>query len=435
MGQRRRRSTGWPDDDLETGFAYECCGSRCGTRRDGLRNVAVAMRAERSPVSERARRRPPRRAPRRPPGGRRSTAGRAARRPRLTHAGAPGPGARQPARPSVGRGGRAIATRRRRRRVDHDAADHDGARHPRRDQHGRPDRRRRRRPRRRAADDDGAAHHHDPPGRRRRPPRPPPPPPTTAPPTTVPAAAAAERTPSPAAPPGTTARAPASAPTSTLARGTVVTVTTRPSAPGHVHGHRPRTVRRGGSSTSTSPVLRQLAPLAPAQVHRVVHSTVTSTGASHLVDAAARDPHPPGGLQASSPRTGWRRPGRSGRTSSSTRTRCGASPGWPGSAPATTWSRSAPGSGSLTLALAETGAAVTAVEVDRHLLPVLRAVSPSGRREVAGRRGRRHDARLGRRCSPGDGRVGARRQPPLQRRHAARARPARRRAGHRRGCW
>ena len=43
------------------------------------------------------------------------------------------------------------------------------------------------------------------------------------------------------------------------------------------------------------------------------------------------------------------------------------------------------GLGSLTLALAETGAAVTAVEVDRRLLPVLRSlVEPAGVRVVAG---------------------------------------------------
>jgi 16S rRNA (adenine1518-N6/adenine1519-N6)-dimethyltransferase len=43
------------------------------------------------------------------------------------------------------------------------------------------------------------------------------------------------------------------------------------------------------------------------------------------------------------------------------------------------------GLGSLTLALAETGAEVTAVEVDRHLLPVLRAsVEPAGVRVVEG---------------------------------------------------
>jgi len=44
-----------------------------------------------------------------------------------------------------------------------------------------------------------------------------------------------------------------------------------------------------------------------------------------------------------------------------------------------------PGLGSLTLALAETGAAVTAVEIDRHLLPALRSVvEPAGVRVVAG---------------------------------------------------
>jgi 16S rRNA (adenine1518-N6/adenine1519-N6)-dimethyltransferase len=44
-----------------------------------------------------------------------------------------------------------------------------------------------------------------------------------------------------------------------------------------------------------------------------------------------------------------------------------------------------PGLGSLTLALAETGAAVTAVELDRHLLPVLRqVVEPAGVRVVQG---------------------------------------------------
>jgi 16S rRNA (adenine1518-N6/adenine1519-N6)-dimethyltransferase len=44
-----------------------------------------------------------------------------------------------------------------------------------------------------------------------------------------------------------------------------------------------------------------------------------------------------------------------------------------------------PGLGSLTLALAETGAAVTAVEVDRHLLPALRSVvEPAGVRVVHG---------------------------------------------------
>jgi 16S rRNA (adenine1518-N6/adenine1519-N6)-dimethyltransferase len=44
-----------------------------------------------------------------------------------------------------------------------------------------------------------------------------------------------------------------------------------------------------------------------------------------------------------------------------------------------------PGLGSLTLALAETGASVTAVELDRHLLPILRkVVEPAGVRVVQG---------------------------------------------------
>ncbi len=44
-----------------------------------------------------------------------------------------------------------------------------------------------------------------------------------------------------------------------------------------------------------------------------------------------------------------------------------------------------PGLGSLTLALAETGAAVTAIELDRHLLPALRqVVEPAGVRIVHG---------------------------------------------------
>ena len=51
------------------------------------------------------------------------------------------------------------------------------------------------------------------------------------------------------------------------------------------------------------------------------------------------------------------------------------------------------GLGSLTLALAETGAAVTAIEVDRHLLPALAEVLAD--RPRCGRRGRRRDGRLG----------------------------------------
>jgi 16S rRNA (adenine1518-N6/adenine1519-N6)-dimethyltransferase len=61
-----------------------------------------------------------------------------------------------------------------------------------------------------------------------------------------------------------------------------------------------------------------------------------------------------------------------------------------------------PGLGSLTLALAETGASVTAVEVDRHLLPALhQVVDPAGVRVVHGDALRLDwDAVLG---PPGDG--------------------------------
>ena len=56
------------------------------------------------------------------------------------------------------------------------------------------------------------------------------------------------------------------------------------------------------------------------------------------------------------------------------------------------------GLGSLTLALAETGADVTAVEVDRGLVPVLRDVVADRRRRDRGR-GRRDARSTGRRCS------------------------------------
>ena len=79
------------------------------------------------------------------------------------------------------------------------------------------------------------------------------------------------------------------------------------------------------------------------------------------------------------------------------------------------------GLGSLTLALAETGADVTAVEVDRGLVPVLRSVvEPAGVTVVEG------DAmRLDWDALLGDGPVGAGGQPALQRGHAARGRPPR----------
>ena len=87
------------------------------------------------------------------------------------------------------------------------------------------------------------------------------------------------------------------------------------------------------------------------------------------------------------------------------------------------------GLGSLTLALAETGAAVTAVEIDRHLVPVLREVVEPRRGAPSSRATR--CASTGTACSAGGRPLGAGRQPALQRRHAAGARPAGRRAGHR----
>ena len=79
-----------------------------------------------------------------------------------------------------------------------------------------------------------------------------------------------------------------------------------------------------------------------------------------------------------------------------------------------------PGLGSLTLALEEAGAAITAVEVDRRLLPVLEAVLGAGQRPGPARR--RHENGLG---------GGARTEPgwvmvanlPVQHRHPAGRRP------------
>ena len=92
----------------------------------------------------------------------------------------------------------------------------------------------------------------------------------------------------------------------------------------------------------------------------------------------------------------------SARTSSSTRTPCGASPAWPGSGPGDRVVEIGAGLGSLTLALAETGATVTAVEVDRDLVPVLReVVEPLGVRGGRGRRPRASTGRLARSAASG----------------------------------
>ncbi len=87
------------------------------------------------------------------------------------------------------------------------------------------------------------------------------------------------------------------------------------------------------------------------------------------------------------------------------------------------------GLGSLTLALAETGARVTAVEVDRHLVPVLRG--DRGARRGDGRRGRRPGARLGGLLGTVARFVDTGRQPALQHRHPPGGGPARRGPCHR----
>ena len=132
-----------------------------------------------------------------------------------------------------------------------------------------------------------------------------------------------------------------------------------------------------------------------------------------------------------SPSTGWRRRGRWARTSWSTRTRCAASPASAGVGPGDHVVEVGAGLGSLTLALAETGAEVTAVEVDRHLVPVLRDGAGRAGAAPCGRRGRRHGARLGRAARPAPAPWVLVANLPVQHRHAARARPARRRARHR----
>ncbi len=90
------------------------------------------------------------------------------------------------------------------------------------------------------------------------------------------------------------------------------------------------------------------------------------------------------------------------------------------------------GLGSLTLALLETGATVTAVERDRWLVPVLRKVL-AGTRPSAPVQVVEADAmHLDWAGAAGTGpRLGAGGQPALQRRHAAGGRPAGRRAGGR----
>ena len=115
--------------------------------------------------------------------------------------------------------------------------------------------------------------------------------------------------------------------------------------------------------------------------------------------------------------------GRSVRTSWSIRTRCADRPAGRGR-PRRPGGRDRAGLGSLTVALAETGAEVTAVEIDRHLLPGLARGGRAARRA----RWSQGDALAldWAAVLAGHDDLGAGGQPALQRRHAARARPARR---------
>ena len=150
---------------------------------------------------------------------------------------------------------------------------------------------------------------------------------------------------------------------------------------------RPRPVRRRRSSTSTrSSSSRSLR--SPAGRHQRPHHLVTPQRTRTSPSCSAAHGLAP-------------EPRRSGRTSSSTPTRCGASPGWPSVGPGDHVVEIGAGLGSLTLALAETGADVTAVEIDRGLVPVL----ARGRSSRSGVRVVEADAlkaRLARRCSASD---------------------------------
>ena len=127
--------------------------------------------------------------------------------------------------------------------------------------------------------------------------------------------------------------------------------------------------------------------------------------------------------RSSWPATGWRRGDPSARTSWSIPTRCAASPGWPASVRAIGWWRSAPASAPSREALADTGADVTAVEVDHGLVGVL--AEAVGRPRRTARRGGRPPPRLAA-AARRRRRLGARRQPAVQRGHAPRRRPPRR---------
>ena len=185
---------------------------------------------------------------------------------------------------------------------------------------------------------------------------------------------------------------------------------------GRGHGRAGREVARPPGPTppgsTASAELTRCRPLGPATVRDVedgrpadrrefgagpARGRARPGGAAAAV-ASGRDPQPPPGARPARRARAGAQPGARAELRRRPQHRAPHRPPGRGRARATAWSRSAPGLGSLTLALAETGAEVTAVELDRHLLPALReVVEPHGVRVVAGRR---PAPRLGRGARP-----------------------------------
>ena len=200
----------------------------------------------------------------------------------------------------------------------------------------------------------------------------------------------------------------------------------------HGRRHRPRRFRRsvGGHrrvplrrSRPATPITRDQPrqrsvtgvrdrPTAPHPRARPTRSSCTSTTVFEIADLVERRRSPstitpvdvttddalaPGGPRAAA-RPGWRQPRPSARTSWSTRTPCGASPAWPGSGLATGSSRSAPDSARSPSPWPRRAPTVTAVEVDRGLVPPCCARSVADVPACAWWRAT-PAAGLGRRCS------------------------------------
>ena len=145
----------------------------------------------------------------------------------------------------------------------------------------------------------------------------------------------------------------------TLPKGTVVTVVnTKTGASTWCVVQRPRALRQCDHRPRRGAVRRARA--GRGRRDQRAHHLVTLSGrdVSELLAETRTAPEP----------RAW------DRTSSSIRTRSVGSPGLPSVGPGDQVIEIGAGLGSLTLALAETGAAVTAIEVDRGIAPVLRTV-------------------------------------------------------------